>query len=166
MRTILLISLLLVASAGFSQASNKPEQKKPFKFIELNHGLGALKEPKQSKNRDSSVWGKNPYKPFKVVISTDSVPAKLNYVFGVEFKVAGKDTPDLAYTQEWIYPTPMKEDDGRKYRSAKINAAMSTNTANTCNYTFNESYELLKGNWKLNIYVENELMYSHTFIVY
>lgn len=165
MRIVLLIVLSFATGSGFTQNNTSPK-KQLYQFVELKHRLSKDKIPSKPKQKDSLAWGSGPYQFFKVIKSTDSVPARLNTVFGIEFKVTGMNNPDLRYTQEWIYPAPMKEEDGRKYALAKVNGTMSTNHDNTCSYSFGKSYELLKGPWKLNVYVENKLMFTRTFIVY
>jgi len=163
MKRILLIALLFATQQIFSQQNS---YKFPYKILELNHGIGKPKDPKPTNSKDSAAARNKPSEPFKVIKTTDSIPAKLNTIFGVEFKITGKDTADIHYTREWIYPVPMKENDGRKYRATKSTATISSRQNGTSDYAFDEPYELLKGKWTLNIYVEDQLLYTHVFIVY
>jgi hypothetical protein len=163
MKRILLIILLLTTKQIFSQVNS---HQLPYKILELNHGLGKPKDPKPTNSKDSAAAKNKPYESFKVIKTTDSIPAKLNTTFGIEFKITGKDTADIHYTREWIYPVPMKENDGRKYRTTKTTLTMSTRQTENCDYVFDEPYELLKGKWTLNIYIEDQLVYTHIFIAY
>lgn len=163
MKKVLLILLLFATKQSFSQGNS---QQFPFKILELNHGIGKPKDPKPTNSKDSAAAKNKPSEPFKVIKTTDSIPAKLNTTFGVEFKITGKDTADIHYTREWIYPVPMKENDGRKYRATKNTATISSRQNGISDYTFYEPFCLLKGKWTLNIYVENQLLYTRVFIVY
>ena len=165
MKPLLTLLLCVAVSTTFSQNNNKAAVKPSYQFVLLAHGLSAEKRPVT--HLKDSAWGDGPYQFFKVIKTTDSVPAKLNTVFGIEFKIACKDSlVDVRYTQEWIYPTPMKEEDGRKYGLVKTNGTLSTNEKNSAWFTFSKSYELLKGSWILNLYVEDKLVYTHRFLVY
>lgn len=165
MKPLLTLLLCLTVSRAFSQQASTAGVKPVYKFVLLAHGLSAPKKPVT--HLKDSAWGDGPYQYFKVIQSTDSVAAKLNTVFGIEFKIACRDSlVDVPFTEEWIYPTPMKEEDGRKYGMAKTNGTLSTNQKNTCSFTFSKPYELLKGRWTLNLYVEDKLMYTHRFLVY
>ncbi|MBL0358947.1 MAG: DUF3859 domain-containing protein [Chitinophagaceae bacterium] len=166
MKSILLFILILATDTVFSQVTKAPEEKVLYQFIELNHGLGAPREKVPANNKDSSAWSRRPPQEFKVIKATDSVPAILNTVFGVEFKVIAVQSTDVPYTVEWIYPIPMKEKDGTKYRAYKSSGRLWPNKPTGRYFELDEPYELLKGLWELNIYIENELKYSHRFIVH
>jgi hypothetical protein len=165
MKILLTTILCFAASSVFSQYNNNPEKKQLYQFVLLAHGLSASKTPVTHK-KDSSAWGDGPYQFFKVIQTTDSVPAKLNTVFGIEYKLTGIDNPDVHYTEEWLYPSPLKESDGRKYASYKTNGTISVNKNNSCSYVLEKPNELLKGTWTLNLYIEGKLLFSHKFIVY
>ena len=166
MKAILSFIVLLITNTCFSQTSDQQGKKLPFKFVELNHGVASPKPLVPAGGSDTSAWGRHIENPFKVIRTTDSVQAKLNEVFGVEFKVTGRDTPDVNYTTEWVYAAPMKEDDGRKYRSTKTSGQLTSNKPRSTYYVFNQPYQLLKGTWKVYIFIEKELMYTRSFIVY
>jgi len=132
------------------------------KFTELAHGISA----DYVTVSDTIPWHKRPVYQFQVVKSTDSVPAKIHTVFGVSFKITGKDTLDLACTTEWIYPQPIKEQDGNLYRAVRTTMSVPANVGKYIAYFLNEPWQLMKGKWKLNVYVENKLLYSHHFLLY
>ncbi|HVU55244.1 MAG TPA: hypothetical protein VHD83_09325 [Puia sp.] len=41
-----------------------------------------------------------------------------------------------------------------------------TNIPSASSYSLDESYEMVKGNWELNIYIEKKRVLSRTFILY
>lgn len=112
MKPLLTLLLCVTVSRAFSQQAGTAGVKPVYKFVLLAHGLSAPKKP-VTNLKDTSGWADASYRYFKVIKTTDSVPAKLNTVFGIEFKIACRDSlVDVKYTEEWIYPTPMKEEDG------------------------------------------------------
>ncbi len=158
----LLFFMLLAFAATANAQKNAAEDLPVYKFIELDHGLA----PNYIPSPDSIPWNKRPIYKFKIIKTTDSIPAKLHTAFGVEFKVTGNEKPDLAYVAEWIYPKPIKEPDGRLYGSVKAGNSISTNKETNASFYLSEPYELVKGNWKLNVYIEKKLLYSHVFVLY
>lgn len=158
----LLFFILLFSSTTINAQNTSGDELSNYKFIELGHGLA----PDYIPSADTIPWNKRPIYKFKIIKTTDSIPAKLHTVFGIEFKITGKQTPDLAYTVEWVYPKPIKEPDGRLYGAVKTGNSMSTNKETNASFYLNETYELVKGNWKLNVYIEKKLVYSHVFILY
>lgn len=155
-----LFFLLLLVSVAV-HAQNK-EEAPAYTFVELNHGLA----PNHVPAPDSVPWHKREIYKFKIVKTTDSIPARLHTVFGIEFKVTGISTPDLHYITEWVYPKPIKEDDGRLYGAVKTSSSMSTNKEANASFYLTDKKELIKGDWKLNIYIEKKLVYSHVFVLY
>lgn len=164
MKPVLFIILTLVTSIVFSQANEKKQDSSLYTFVEISHGVGPEWKPAPA-SKDSSVLSRPVYE-FKVTKATDSVPAKLNTVFGLAFKVNGPDTYDLKYTIEWVYPVPMDEGDGKLYGGVRTNLSMATNKDNDAFFTFTQPYQLIKGKWKLRIYFGDKKVYAQTFIVY
>ena len=156
-----LLFLLLLFSAAAAEAQNK-EATAAYQFVKLNHGLA----PGYFRPNDSLPWHKRERYEFKIIKTTDSVPAKLHTVFGVEFKVTGTLNPDLHYTTEWVYPKPIKEADGRLYGAVQTNSTMSTNNEVDAGFYLLDTKQLIKGKWKLNIYIEKKLAYTHVFVLY
>lgn len=159
MKPLFLLLLLFTAAAVYAQ--NK-EAAPVYQFVKLNHGLA----PGYFRSNDSLPWHKREMYKFTIIKTTDSVPAKLNTVFGVEFKVTGISNPDLHYTTEWVYPKPIKEEDGRLYGAVQTNSSISTDQEVNAGFYLLDNKQLLKGKWKLNIYVEKKLLYTHVFVLY
>lgn len=153
--------MLLICIRASAQKEKNADTAR-WKFTELSHGISADYVPVS----DTIPWHKRPVYQFGIVKSTDSVPAKIHTVFGVSFKITGKDTLDVTCTTEWVYPQPIKEQDGNFYRAVRTTMSVPANVGKYIAYFLNEPWQLMKGKWKLNVYVDNKLLYSHSFLLY
>ncbi|MBF4491898.1 DUF3859 domain-containing protein [Flavobacterium sp. MR2016-29] len=48
----------------------------------------------------------------------------------------------------------------------KYTTQRPTNIPSASSYSLDEPYELIKGKWEMNLYIENKRVYSKTFILY
>jgi hypothetical protein len=86
--------------------------------------------------------------------------------FGVVYIVNAKDTVDIDVVIEWIYPEKITNTNGEKFKSIKYSTRRPTNIPSASSYSLDEPYEMVKGEWKMNIYIENKRVCSKTFILY
>ena len=103
---------------------------------------------------------------FEITKITDSVPAELQANFGVQYIVRSKDTAEIEAEIEWIFPKKMINDEGEKFKSIKYTTKRPTNTESASSYSLDKPFELIKGNWTVNIYTENKIVNTKTFVLY
>jgi hypothetical protein len=80
--------------------------------------------------------------------------------------VRAKDTVDVDVVIEWIYPQVVVNEKGEQFKSIKYAARRPTNIPSASSYSLDAPYEMVKGKWVQNMYLENKLMYTRTFYLY
>ena len=86
--------------------------------------------------------------------------------FGVVYMVKAKDTVDMDVQIEWIYPKKITNDKGEKFKSIKYTTQRPTNIPSASSYSLDEPYEMVKGRWTMNHYLENKKVYTRSFVLY
>jgi hypothetical protein len=86
--------------------------------------------------------------------------------FGVVYIVNGRDKINIDVVIEWIFPEKITNDKGEKFKSIKYTTKRPTNIPSASSYSLDEPYEMVKGDWKMNIYIENKRVCSRTFVLY
>jgi hypothetical protein len=79
--------------------------------------------------------------------------------------VKAKDTINIDVVIEWIYPEKVTNEKGEKFKSIKYTTRRPTNIPSASSYSLDEPYEMVKGNWEMNMYIENEKVYTKTFVL-
>lgn len=97
---------------------------------------------------------------------TDSIPIKPKQNFGIIYIVKAKDTTDIEIDIEWIYPAKIVNEQGESFKSIRYPTKRPTNTPSGSSYSLDAPYEMVKGKWTINIYVENKKVGTKSFIVY
>ena len=133
---------------------------------ELDHGLAKVEEGKDETLKNSPTGTHNWLKDFAIINVSDSIQVQPKANFGVVYEVDAKDTIDIDVTIEWVYPQQITNEKGEKFKSIKYTTKRPTNIPSASSYSLDESYELVKGNWRLNIYIEKKRVLSRTFILY
>jgi hypothetical protein len=73
---------------------------------------------------------------------------------------------DIDVQIEWIYPEKITNERGEKFKSIKYTTQRPTNIPSGSSYNLDEPYEMVKGRWILNLYVENKKVYTRAFVLY
>ena len=162
----MLLSTVLLISASFAQTTVVSKAHGLLEFVELDHGLADVVDGSVEKLRTSPTGSHGWLKDFEITKVTDSIHAILKANFGVVYMVKARDTVDINVVIEWIYPETIINEKGGKFKSIKYITKRPTNIPSASSYSLDAPYELAKGNWEMNIYLENKLMYSKTFFLY
>jgi hypothetical protein len=166
MKILIFLSAVLFVNTSFAQSTVISKTHGTLEFIELDHGLAVVVDSVTEKLKNSPTGNHGWLKDFVIVNVTDSIFAKLKANFGVVYMVKAKDTVDIDVVIEWIYPEQIVNEKGQKFKSIKYTTRRPTNIPSASSYSLDAPYELVKGNWEMNIYLENKLMYSKTFFLY
>ena len=166
MKIILLFVTILFAEFACAQTTVESKANGPLQFIELDHGVAEVVDGKVEKLKTSPTGTHGWLADFVITKVTDSVEAIIKNNFGVVYQVKAKDTVDIDVVIEWIYPEKITNDEGKKFKSIKYTTQRPTNIPSASSYSLDAPYELVKGNWKMNIYLENKLVYTRTFFLY
>lgn len=164
----LLILLFAFFSTGITSAQTKVSSAGygELEFSELDHGLATTEKGvvEEFKNSPSGTHGW--LKDFVITKMTDSIHIEKNANFGVVYIIKAKDTADINVDIEWIFPKTIKNDKGEKYKKFRYTTRRPTNIISASSYNLDEPYEMIKGNWTMNIYLEDKLVNTRTFILY
>ncbi len=166
MKLILLVATILFTKIACAQTNVESTTNGPLQFIELDHGVAEVVDGKVEKLKSSPTGTHGWLADFVITKVTDSVEAVIKNNFGVVYQIKAKDTVDIDVVIEWIYPEKITNDKGKKFKSIKYTTHRPTNIPSASSYSLDAPYELVKGNWTMNIYLENKMVYSRTFFLY
>jgi hypothetical protein len=166
MKVIFFLSSLLFINTSFAQTTAVSKVYGTLEFIELDHGIAEVADGTVDKLRASPTGTHGWLKDFEISKVTDSIHAVLKANFGVVYMVKAQDTVDINVVIEWIYPEVIINEKGEKFKSVKYTTKRPTNIPSASSYSLDAPYEMVKGNWEMNIYLETKLVYSKTFFLY
>ena len=166
MKFTLSLTAILFFNISFAQVTVSTKAYGQLEFNELDHGLAAVVPGIIEKLKASPNGTHGWLQDFAIVKVTDSIAIQPKANFGVVYIVKAKDTVDIDVAIEWIYPEKIVNEKGEKFKSIKYSTKRPTNIPSASSYSLDEPYEMVKGNWEMNIYVEKKKVYSHTFLLY
>lgn len=166
MKIIYTLLSFFVLQTIFSQTSIKSKSFGNLEFKELEYGLAQVETGTTDQLKSSPTGTHGWLKDFAIVKNSDSIKAVKKANFGVIYIVRAKDTVDIPIEIEWIYPEKVTNSKGEKFKSIKYTTQRPTNIASASSYSLDEPYELVKGKWEMNLYIESKRVYSKTFILY
>ncbi len=166
MKTILALLTLLISQTTISQTTVNSKSFGALEYKELDYGLAKVKHG-TTESLNSSPTGTHGWlADFEITNKTDSIQALPKANFGVIYIVNANDTVDIDVVIEWIYPEKITNEKGEKFQSIKYTTKRPTNIPSASSYSLDEPYEMVKGDWKMNIYIENKRVCSRTFVLY
>ncbi|OOV17534.1 DUF3859 domain-containing protein [Flavobacterium sp. LM4] len=166
MKIVYTLFSFFILQTIISQTTVKSKTYGNLDFKELDYGQANVKGRKTEELKNSPTGTRGWLQDFEIIKKTDSIKAVKKANFGVVYMVTAKDTVDINIDIEWIYPEKITNDKGEKFKSIRYTTKRPTNIASASSYSLDEPYELIKGNWQMNIFIENKLVYSKTFVLY
>jgi hypothetical protein len=164
--TVSIIAFLFSGMSLFAQTKLESKKNTPLIFIILDYGIvkatGIADDPLKASPTGTHHW----LDDLQVVKVTDSIPLKLKQNFGFFYVIKTIDTVNLNIDTEWIYPSKITNEKGESYKSIKYTIPKTTNIPSASLYSLDEPYEMVKGKWVVNLYMENKKIGSKSFIVY
>ena len=166
MKPILFFTALLFLNTAFGQTVIESKQFGKLEFFLIKYGVAQVVSGTVDAMENTPTGTHGWLKEFEITKITDSVPATLLANFGVQYVVKAKDTVEIEVEIEWIFPEKMINDQGKKFKSTKYKTQRPTNIESASSYSLDKPFELLKGKWTLNIYLENRIVNTKTFVLY
>ncbi len=166
MKLISLFAALLFLNSVFAQTIVESKKYGRLEFTEIEYGVAQVVKGTTEEMKNSPTGTHGWLENFEITKITDSVPAELKANFGVHYIVRSKDTVEIEVEIEWIFPKKMTNDDGEKFKSIRYKTQRPTNIESASSYSLDKPFELIKGNWTENFYIQNKLVHSRTFILY
>jgi hypothetical protein len=166
MKYIFALLSLLIFQTTFSQTIVNSKSYGSLEFKELDYGLAKVKDGTTEKLSNSPTGNHGWLEDFEIINKSDSIKVLPKANFGVVYIVNAMDTVDIDVVIEWIYPEKITNNKGKKFKSIKYTTKRPTNIPSASSYSLDEPYEMVKGNWNMNIYIENTRVCSRTFVLY
>ena len=166
MRIKLLLISILVYNVALSQTIIKTKNYGILEFKEFDYGLASVVSETKAKLDKSPTGNRNWIEGFEIVKVTDSIPLFPKTHFGSIYVINSKNTMELETEIEWIFPQKIINDKGKSFKTLKYKTVKTTNKFTSSSYGLDEPYELVKGKWILNIFIENKIIYTKTFILF
>jgi hypothetical protein len=166
MKINLTLLALLILNITFGQTTVNSKRFGVLQFKELDYGLAKVKGGTTEKLTNSPTGTHGWLEDFEIINKTDSIQALPKADFGVVYIVNSRDTVDIDIVIEWIYPQKITNEKGEKFKSIKYTTKRPTNIPSASSYSLDEPYETIKGDWKMNIYIDDKRVCSKTFVLY
>ncbi len=166
MRFVTPLFFLIMSFSLSAQNSIETKQYGTLTFDELDHGLAKAVNGTTEVLKGSPIKTHQWLKDFEIVKVTDSIQVEPGAKFGVVYEIKSADSFVLKMDAEWVYPTTLKNEDGKKFKSIRYTTQRPTNTMAASSYSLDAPYEMVTGDWVLNLYVDNKLLYTKTFFLY
>lgn len=126
----------------------------------LDYGICTINLKETVSSDTTASGGYNVTEGVVFTNKTTNIPAKKGISFGIKYVVNGEPEGSKIKLKVVAIHPPIK---GRTKSSAKVDAKIGTWRADF--YTFNESYELVAGEWIFKIYHNDKLLIEKAFMV-
>jgi hypothetical protein len=166
MKIIFFLLSIFFVDNSFAQTTVVSKTNGLLEFVELDYGIAKVLGRTTDKLENSPTGTHGWLEDFQITKVTDSIQTLPKENFGVVYMVRSKDTVEIDIDIEWIYPEKIKNEKGEKFKSIRYTTKRPTNIPSASSYSLDAPYEMVKGNWKMNIYIENKKLYSRTFYLY
>ncbi|MBI1767729.1 MAG: DUF3859 domain-containing protein [Bacteroidetes bacterium] len=159
--TIILLTIFYTVTPCSGQTQNQK-----FEFLESRYGIFKSGDREKDGKVSETTIEHSVLDKIELVKKTDRVPAKLGVEFGVEYTLKSKVNETVRLQIEWRYPKEILDpSNGEKIKNIKYDIDLPTNFVNNSNYTLEQDFEVVKGDWELLIYHDNKPIYKRRFVL-
>lgn len=166
MKILYTLLLILTFQTAISQAIIKSKTYGTLEFKVLDYGLAKVKDGTTQKLDNTPTGTHGWLEDFEIINNTDSIQILKKANFGVVYIVNSPDTIDINVEIEWIFPSKITNEKGEKYKNARYTTKRPTNIPSASSYSLDEPYEMIKGDWQMNIFIEGKQVCHKTFVLY
>jgi hypothetical protein len=153
---ICLAKLFLILGCAASQVDSQ----KIFGAETLDYGICNINLKETVSSDTTASGGYNITKGVVFISKTTNIPAEKGISFGIKYVVNGEPEGSKVKLKVVAIHPPIK---GKIKSSAMVDAKIGTWRVD--HYTFNESYELVEGEWIFQIYYKENLLIEKSFMV-
>ena len=157
----LLFFLILSTNTIYAQQGGVP-----FKFKEDDYGYFTTKPIKR--NFGKGIADVINDQKLIVTKKTDNIPGNVGVRFGVLLKLVGNEKDSIRLKVEWVYPHSVIDTISHNMLTSDVvnPVIVAGRTYFGATYLFENTAEIIKGSWQLNIYYSGIVIYSRRFMVY
>ena len=136
------------------------------KFNEIRYGIcSTTNEVATETIHDSLDIKRTLSSGFELIEQTDTIPSILGLTFGLEYEI--ETTPKqfgyVKFEQVWIFPQTIVDAKGSQIDQLRYTADIDVNYPTYSTYALEKDYELVKGQWKFQLYLDGKLFHERTF---
>ena len=166
MKLLFVLGTFLFFCSASAQTTFVSKTAGRLEFVELEYGIASVVPGTTVEAKNSPTGTRGWLEDYVINKVTDSVQVIRKANFGVVYMVKAIDTVDIDVQIEWIYPEQITNDKGEKFKSIKYTTQRPTNIPSASSYSLDEPYEMVKGRWTMNLYLENKKVYTRSFVLY
>jgi hypothetical protein len=100
-----------------------------------------------------------------ILKQTDHIPGKLGVNFGTLYIMKANVTKNIPVEEVWIFPSSMKDDNGKEFRMLRYTIEKPTNQETYSTYSFEQKYEIVKGKWIYQMFYHGVKIFERKFYV-
>lgn len=158
--------LILLISIHFLTMLEAKSENNKFKFVERNYGVFQSNDIVKDGRVSEADIQHSVIDTALLIKKTNIIPAKKGVEFGVEYVLQSKVKEPVRLLIEWRFPKEITDpSNGATVKDIKYFIDIETNFVNSSNYTLEQEFEIVKGDWELTIYYENKVLYNRKFIL-
>lgn len=102
---------------------------------------------------------------FELLKSCDTIPAKLGLIFGISYSIFDSKSDSVWITSKWHLPDTMMNNQGQKFQLLTRTRKCDVHNSQITNYKFDERFEMIPGDWTLQLLDGKRLLLEKKFIV-
>lgn len=158
MKITVILSSIFLFLLSCAEVNSSPAQITGLRL--LDYGLLHV-NIKKTKDKSTTATGKhNVVESAEFYKRTSEIIAKKKTTFGVKYQVNGTQTGKIVNLTYKVLHPPIQ---GKTMSSVKVKGTIGSWRADF--YTFEEDYELVEGNWKMQILDGNKVLLEKIFTV-
>ncbi|MEM1222353.1 MAG: DUF3859 domain-containing protein [Verrucomicrobiota bacterium] len=140
---------------------------KPNKVDIIEYGVLTFESEEVVENPNTVAGTESFMDGIQWIERTEVIPAKLGVSFGVEYIIRGNPEETVQVTEVIIFPGPglTNPKTGKSLKESPYPIEVYKNEGNIFAYTFDEPWEIAKGEWIYQLKIEGKLILEKRFQV-
>ncbi|UKN03238.1 DUF3859 domain-containing protein [Paracrocinitomix mangrovi] len=156
----LMFPLFLFSCSTTMSVSDKPVR---LRVKTMNAGVCHLLETNRKKSSKSPSGYKFNADFIRLNESTDTIKAAIGTRFGVEYVAFSSVYTEVPFKAIWTFPKPIVNEKGKEFSSVKTKIWLETHTRYFSTYSIEKEYEIVKGDWKFELFYGKKLVLTKVF---
>jgi hypothetical protein len=158
MRVSLILAGVILFLSSCAGVNNTPTQISDLNL--LDYGLMKINVKKTIEKSTTASGKYNVTDGVEFIETTSNITAKKKTTFGIKYQVNGTPTGrKVDLTVKIIHPKIK----GKTVSTAKVKGTIGSWRSTF--YTFDEDYELVEGEWRIQVWFENSMLLEKAFMV-
>jgi hypothetical protein len=133
------------------------------------YGIFKMDITKTVDGQDTGARTISEVKNWRIVETTNKIPAKIGTSFGVEYFVSGSPNDSkVNIIEKWVFPSKgiLNPRDNKTYYNYEAQATIPPGTRRFIYMGLENEYDLIPGEWTLQLFYGDRKLAEKTFFVY